>query len=347
MSGTLRLAVDSCDARAWDELLAGFRDLSLMQCWAYGEAKAQGGSWHVERGVLLDGERPVAIFQALIRKLPIVAGGLAWINRGPLWRPRDGAADPGRLAAILTEIVRHYRARGLYVRIAPAAAEPLAPSDGLRDAGLADTGTPGWASAVLDLTQPVDVLRRGLEQKWRNSLVKAERAGLDVRSGSDDGIFRTFLDAHARHLEERKFETTVTVSFLETLQSLMPEDRKLEALIATQGDVSVASLLLASYGGTAEYLAGSVAPEGRPINAGQLLLWRAVEHAKARGFREFDVGGLDSDLTPRGIYHFKAGLGGMPYRLAPEIESADSGLVQRLVRWRVQRARAASGPAAS
>ena len=189
-------------------------------------------------------------------------------------------------------------------------------------------------------------MRERLEQKWRNSLAKAERAGLNVRCGAEDALFREALAAHGRHLDERKFQTTVTVPFLETLQSLLPGDRKLEALVADAGGRPVASVLLAVYGRTAEYLAGSVGPEGRPINAGQLLLWRAVLRAKERGLRYFDVGGLDADLTPKGIYHFKAGLGGVPYRLCPEIESAGSGLVERLVRWRVQRARAASQPAA-
>ncbi|MSO93462.1 MAG: GNAT family N-acetyltransferase [Rhodospirillales bacterium] len=347
MSGGLRLLINASGQQEWDGLLAGYRDLSLMQCWAYGEAKARTASWRVERGVVLDGDRPTGLFQALVRPLPIIAGGLAWINRGPLWRPHDGGADSARLVAMLGAIARHYRQRGLYVRIAPAAPEQSFPRDGLREAGLADAGTPGWASARVDLSQPVDAIRGRLEQKWRNSLAKAERTGLDVRSGTDDALFRAFLAAHARHLEERKFETTVTVPFLETLQSLLPEDRKLVALVAYREEQPVASVLLASYGGTAEYLAGSVSPEGRPINAGQLLLWRAVQHAKERGFRTFDAGGLDADLTPKGIYHFKTGLGGAPYRLCPEIESADSGLVQRLVRWRVQRARAASQPASS
>ena len=78
------------------------------------------------------------------------------------------------------------------------------------------------------------------------------------------------------------------------------------------------------------------------VNAGQLLLWRAVAAMKEHGGRGFDLGGLDVDLTPPGIYRFKDGLGGVPYRLAPELEALGGGLLGRLVRWRVRTARPAA-----
>ena len=55
---------------------------------------------------------------------------------------------------------------------------------------------------------------------------------------------------------------------------------------------------------------------------------------------------MDPELTPKGIFEFKKGIGGIPYRLAPEIEANGKGLRTRLVRWWVVRARgAASGKA--
>ncbi|MBT3907004.1 MAG: hypothetical protein HOF30_15135, partial [Rhodospirillaceae bacterium] len=67
-----------------------------------------------------------------------------------------------------------------------------------------------------------------------------------------------------------------------------------------------------------------------------------VEALKQQGIRQFDVGGMDEILTPKGIYRFKEGLGGTPYRLAPELELGGDSLRGRLVRWRVNRARARS-----
>jgi lipid II:glycine glycyltransferase (peptidoglycan interpeptide bridge formation enzyme) len=98
--------------------------------------------------------------------------------------------------------------------------------------------------------------------------------------------------------------------------------------------------LIARYGDCAEYLAGTLLDEGRIHNAGQLLLWRAVMEMKGRGLKRFDVGGMDEALTPKGIYDFKSGLGGVPYRHMNELEADDGSMRSRMVRWRVQRARA-------
>ena len=82
------------------------------------------------------------------------------------------------------------------------------------------------------------------------------------------------------------------------------------------------------------------------VNVGQLLLWQAVLTAKASGVTKFDVGGMDPELTPPGIFRFKQGIGAIPYGLAPEIEALPTGflkaLIARLVRWRVRRARLGS-----
>ena len=320
------LALRDFDREEWDSLAAGFAGFSLMQCWAYGEAKARTGPWRVERGVFSEGGRTVGCFQALVRRLPAgLPGGLAWINRGPLWH--------GTGLAMAAALRRHYT--GMYLRLAP----PLAEGEGdLAAAGFEAAGTPGWASAVLDLTPPVEALRKGLRQKWRNALNKAERSAIDVESGSGDGLLAAFAEGHRRLTEERAFATSVTVDLVRVLQDLLPAERKLEVFVASAGDAPVASVLIARYGDTAEYLAGNMSDEGRRLNAGQLLLWRAVCAMKERGFGRFDLGGLDPDLTPAGIRHFKEGLGGVPYRLAPEVEAV-GGVLGRLVRWRVRRAR--------
>jgi lipid II:glycine glycyltransferase (peptidoglycan interpeptide bridge formation enzyme) len=113
----------------------------------------------------------------------------------------------------------------------------------------------------------------------------------------------------------------------------------METFIANLDGRPAGSVLMVRHGDTAEYLAGTVAAAGRAVNAGQLLLWRAVVAMQEQGARRFDLGGLDAHLTPPGIYRFKDGLGGLPYRLAPELEALGGSLLGRLVRWRVRAAR--------
>lgn len=324
-------------ADEWTRIVAEFRDLNLLQTWEYGEAKATLGPWRVERALFVDDGRVVGAVQAMVRPLPVVGGGLVWINRGPLWR-RDGDADHARLDRLLSVLRDAWLARRFYLRIQPPATVAVVPP------GFRATGTAGWASATVDLSVAEETLRKGLGGKWRNRLVKGERSGLDVAIGRDDALFAAFLDAHVRFLGERGFATSLTPDMLRAIRDLSPEARKPMVCLARRDGAAVGSVLIHRYGPIAEYLAGNLTDAGREAEAGHVLLWRAVVAAREAGATVFDLGGMDEMRTPPGILRFKGGVGGTPYRLADEIEAFRADPLSRLVRWRVGRAlNAASG----
>ena len=317
------------DRATWQAAAAPFLDKSLMQDWAFGEAKAATGPWWPERGLFYAGNEVIGAVQAMIRDLPLIGGGLVWINRGPLWR-KTADTPPARLAELLGILRARWQTGGYYLRIAP-------PIEGAFGApGFESTGTPGWASARVDLSAPVDVLRANLQQKWRNALNKAERGELVLAGGIDS--FPVFRDGFARFIAERHFPTTVTPDFLERLQILLPPENKMIAHVVHAGAALAGGALVARYGDTAEYLAGFATEAGQGLNVGQILLWRAMIAAKESGVRRFDLGGLDEKRTPEGIYHFKAGLSGVPYRLADDVEYCPPDVRAYLVRWKVRRA---------
>jgi len=339
--GVLTCVIRNYSVSDWSDLTGRFRDTNLLQSWAYGEAKARTGSWRVERGIFEEDNQIKGVFQALVRDLPVLGGGLVWMNRGPLWHPIEGEpkAEFGELAEALGN--QYVENQSFYVRLAPPVnVDALIDGQPLeRDFVLA--GEPGWASAALDLSPATEDLRQGLKQKWRNGLNKAERSEFEVKEGTDDALFKTFLDAHTEFISAKGFDTSVTPGFLQSLNDFLPNEKKLYTLVAYLNGNPAGSALIARYGNSGEYLAGNTTDEGRRLNVGQLLLWRAVEALKQQGLKRFDLGGMDEILTPKGIYRFKEGLGGVPYRLAPELELGGGSLRGRLVRWRVNRARAA------
>ena len=78
-----------------------------MQTWEYAQAKATIYSWKVERVIFQDGENIVGALQALVKPIPIIGGGLVWINQGPLWRSST-KGDFSLLVKILKEICRYW-----------------------------------------------------------------------------------------------------------------------------------------------------------------------------------------------------------------------------------------------
>lgn len=336
-----RFVVRPFDRDAWDRMVAPFHGLALPQCWAYGAARAARGGWRVERGVVERSGDTIGAAQVMVRALPAVGGGLAWVGRGPLWR-LDGADSDGwdTLADVLSALRRHYvDEHGLYLRVAPPVTPGPAAERAFAASGFRATDVLGWASAIVDLRQPGESLRAALAQKWRNSLNKAERLGLSVVRVEDGPPFDAFLNEYRAFIGQRGFSTTVTPELLAALQDSLPAARKLVAYRASHRATPLGSVLIARCGLSAEYLAGTVLDAGRAFNVGQLLLWQAITDMKADGFSWFDVGGMDPALTPRGIYDFKRGLGGTPYRYSNELEADDGGMRARLVRWRVTRAR--------
>ena len=263
-----------------------------------------------------------------------------------MWRRDDGPAGAERLAAILAALRRHYVAgRGFYLRIAAPVADGSSDEAAFAAAGFRATAVPGWASAALDLGRDLAALRAGQAQKWRNGLNKAERLGVSVARGEGGAALEAFLAEYRGFVAERGFATTVTPDLLAALDRALPERRRLVVFRASHEGSPLGSALIARFGDASEYLAGTLLDAGRGYNAGQILLWRAIEAMKAEGLSRFDLGGMDPKLTPKGIYDFKQGLGGVPYRYANEIEADDAGWRARLVRWRVGRARAAVGDA--
>lgn len=319
----------------WRVVVSQFEDLSLIQTWEYGQAKVLLGGWRVVRHVWYNGDVVVGAAQAMVKTMPFFEKGLVWINRAPLWQKKNAQHDANLFREILEMLVRYWaKERGMYLRIAPSVNDNEDYRAFVRNAGLCERKNSQWASVILDITKSADILRAGLDKKWRNCLAKAEKSGLTCSTGTDV-VYMEELIRDYRGLLDRKQFSSVTPEFILHLQQTLPEDRKMLVLCARKGNQKLGSILIACYGDTAEYLVGAVGHEGRVENVGQFLLWRAILAMRQAGIKHFDLGGVHPEKTPKGILHFKQGMGGTPYRLVGEFDAA-GGLIARGIKLMVQ-----------
>ncbi len=299
-----------------------------MQAWEYGDVKAKLAGWDVERILFRRDGQVIGVAQVLCRQLGWIRRALVWVNRGPLCLEEShGQADLGGMLEWLRQ--RYVNSQGAYLRVAAPVLRDSDEAGWVGLDGFVCTARPGWASSLLDLSQPVEILRRNLAKNWRNGLVKAEKLQLAVECRTDEEALNDFASRYERFLKARKLSTRVTPALVRLLGKALGDAPPL-VIVSRAKETHLGSILLVRYADKAEYLAGVIDEPGRAVNIGQLLLWRAIAELKTV-CRWFDVGGMHPELTPGGIFHFKAGLGGVAYRYANEID-AHRSLVSGLVR---------------
>jgi hypothetical protein len=336
--GPVKILTGPFSRPEWNAAVEEFSDVSLLQTWEYAEASSSARGLEVSRLLFEVDGRIVAAAQGFMRALPFVGGGAVVINRGPIWQ-RNAASASG-LSGVLAELRDYWvREKGMYLRISPAIPAGQVSEVLFREAGyeLAGQSRP-WISARLDLSVPVETLRGSLRSNWAASLKKAEAAGVTVEDGPDERLFAPIRQELEELLRVKDFESTVTPDFLKKFQELADSRHKLWSLTAARNGRSFGGIAIARYGRVCEYLVGAVNDEGKRFNIGQLLLWSAVLRAKDQGYRWFDLGGMDPEGTPKGVLYFKQGLKAEPYTYVGDFEAYSPGLINRTIRWKLERA---------
>ncbi|SDY08113.1 GNAT family N-acetyltransferase [Citreimonas salinaria] len=248
--------------------------------------------------------RALALLGAPLRRRE--AGGVTWqarerragiavISRGPVGAEADRHAW-------LASIARHQPGTVLLE------ADGFGP-EALRQAGFWPLVTPA-SLAMLPLGDN-GAMRAAMHQKWRNRLVRAERAGLQIiRKPLERGHWLLGADAaQARARGYRPLPHAVSVAFAQANPggAVVFEARK--------AGLPVAAILVLRHGAMATWQTGHATPSGRRLNAMNLLLWHAMTALAEDCHAMLDLGLVNGDDAP-GIARFKLGTGARLHRLS-------------------------------
>ncbi|MBR9973703.1 lipid II:glycine glycyltransferase FemX [Magnetospirillum sulfuroxidans] len=307
----LDISFDSLTRPQWEDLFAQAGQSALVQSWAYGEAKRAEG-WTPRRLLIHQDGKPLALAQVLEKRVAGLAR-IARLNRGPVWLGPLALEDQLAIITALRRPWRLWRAAALFIA-------PELEQDHASRLGLIRRKAPCWGSAWIDLTQPLDVLRKRLDGKWRNMLVGAEKAGLsaDISATAETRLW--LMGHYAALMRDKHFTGMPSAQITALAQSLCRPEDLLVIRALTPEDEAVGGILLARHGTSATYLVGWNGDMGRKLKANNFLLWQAIVTLQAQGCRWLDLGGIDAALTP-GIAAFKRGMKGQEYCLAGEFLS--------------------------
>ncbi len=173
-----------------------------------------------------------------------------------------------------------------------------------------------------------DVLK-GMNQLWRRNIKKADKAGVEVSTGSTtegpegDEAIEAFHDLYV-HTAERDGFTPRPLSYFTTMRDALSaehESRFTVWLAHHEGDL-VAATIGIQVGSHAWYSYGASSTEKRDVRGSNAVQWAMIKDALSQGATVYDLRGitdtLDADDPHIGLIQFKVGTGGEAVEYAGE-----------------------------
>lgn len=290
----------------WDSISSRLPLWPLEQCHAYGEATRSIGLVPVRLRIDAAGERVQAQF--LLRRAARFLT-LAQSIRGPIATNWHAAIGRAAITALLDGLPRRWPALTLVMPEAPGGTN----IDGLlRPLGYRCVISP-YHTALLDLRTDLPELRRRMWPAWRNRLAASLKSSLRIETATSGPLLDWVLRNSLAEMRRRRVRGP-SLPFARALTGALGT-RTVLTVAATDGLGYCAGAIFLKHGPDATYWLSLTTESGRRKNAGNLVLWTAIETLKHAGTRMLDLGGIDTDRAP-GIARFKLGLGAEPHSLS-------------------------------
>lgn len=235
------------------------------------------------------------------------------LDRGPLWFDGFGSQEDFAQfsAALSKEFPRRFGRRRRFI---PEVKDGPAMGAIMAEHGFKHVAGSGYQTLWLDLSKSEEALYKGLKKKWRGSLTKAQKSGLEIEWDWTGAHFPWLLMHYSADKIQKGYDGPSLKMLKALAQHFVPEQNMVigRAMLDNQ---PVAAILLLCHGQSATYQIGWSSDEGRKSSAHNLLLWEALAALKAKGIQSFDLGGVNDD-TAKGVKTFKEGMGGKSITLS-------------------------------
>lgn len=360
------------DAASWDAQAVHSPRGEALQSHAWGETKRQTG-WEPRRYRFEDDAGPIAVVslqeqwlaEGVARRLPgplrmlggaaRAAGTFVYAPAGPVLLRDD--ADSARRA--LTALARVGRARNAALVVVDANWEiGSVPAGEYAAAGFAPAVRQVQISRtamLLPLDPDEDAQHRRVNDRVARSINKARRAGVSVRrvdggaSADEQRAGLATMYEMLRVTAERRHFTIRGPDYVLPSLGALVRTGCASVWLAHHDDRDVASTLVHHSGERAVlFLAGALEDDDRrnKVPANVLMQWEIARWAAGRGFRYYDLGGVDTPDAPGmpcddshplwGLYQFKLQWGARPVEYAGAHEHAPRPALGAIVRtgWR-------------
>lgn len=333
MTGEPGYSVRSNATDDWDQTLGLFSDASIMQTRSYAAARWPRSS--LEQITVMQHGEVIGAAQIVVRSIPVLGGGLAYVHFGPVWRRHETRLDSRNFETTVRCMVREYvDQRGMLLRIRPAnlPTDEYVVSEFLSAEGFSQYRDESPDRFLVDLSFSPDEIQKGFSSKWRYNLRRSRKYGLEVIHADGSEGMNQFLEIYREMLSRKTFVDTSAIDEFPEIYASLPPSFKPQILLCRRAGVPIAGVIVSQMGDTALYLFGASSADATKACAGYLLQWSVICELRDKGCRWYDLGG---DSGNAGLRQFKSGMVGRRGRIVPlsgNFEKCSNGLSRAIVR---------------
>ncbi|MDT9592947.1 peptidoglycan bridge formation glycyltransferase FemA/FemB family protein [Nocardioides zeae] len=178
-----------------------------------------------------------------------------------------------------------------------------------------------------------DVLK-GMNQLWRRNVKKADKAGVEVTTATDDEALAAFHELYV-HTAERDRFTPRPLAYFRTMRDALNADEagRFTFFLAHHEGELVAATIAIRVGAHYWYSYGASSTVKRDVRGSNAVQWAMIRAALDAGCDVYDLRGitetLDADDAHVGLIQFKVGTGGEAVEYAGEWDLPVNRLLYR------------------
>ncbi len=330
------IEIDQISKRDWQSNIKRFDDATIMQTWDFAEIIAKAQLGYVSRMVLYRNRKITAMAQVRIISLPFISVGVAYIIYGPLWKRIGEKRDYKNFKAVFKALYEEYAVKQkLFLRIRPnivsdekQTANQILWGIGFRPSQKAAV----YRTILLDISRSLSDIRMGFKKRWRQSLNRAERNPLDIKTGKSQKEYKDFMMVYSEMLEQKGFTPEVNTERWEKIINKLPFNEKPNILMGYHKEKPVSGMILSNLGDTGFPILAATNMAGRKQYGSYPIFWLAIKWLKESGCQKFDLGGIDPANVPS-TYLYKRGLGGEETAYIGQFEACCNPLSRLFVFW--------------
>lgn len=292
----------------WNQLLKKAPRANWMNTWPYAQA-VQKRDFKRPQTIVIKDQNNTAIGLFILYEIKVLFVHIVEIHRGPIWFDsavsQYGESD---LMIAFGEVFNKLYPKQLFTfrRWLPEASANIDLEKSVSKIGY-KAKPEHYETVWISLTQTLDDIKKNLDRKWRNHLQQTLKKDIEIKFLEHAEDIYNFVWNY-QTFKGRKIFVGLSPQFLLEEMNWALKLKSGLFMVVTENKQMIAGIYVSLHGQTAAYRAGWNTELGRKNKCHYLLLWKAIEILKQRGYTAFDLGGLVPDQES--LNNFKLGTHG-------------------------------------